>query len=382
MADDIKELSSDPVEEIENIEAIEELEPLEEAELGEPEGAASLSDFNDSALWVTASPDNRFPTSKKIFQNCIFPVLMVTQDFRISYANEAARQLFRSIPKIENCPFINTFGSYFKIEDIKNIRETILKGKNNYSWKGKAYIKSRERITVETRVYLFPTSLDNHKPVEFGVMFDDVTEEMKQLLRSVFMSLLEASKLKDNDTGQHIVRVNYYSEALTSALKNRPGYDVVDADFIDNIGFLAAMHDVGKIGTPDDILNKEGPLSEFEWSVMKEHTINGAFILSTYPNPMAREIAISHHEKWNGSGYPYQLSGDTIPLSARIVAIADVYDALRMKRSYKPPYSHEVAMKKILESKGTHFDPDLIDIMVTVSDKFNELYEENADDPE
>jgi putative two-component system response regulator len=177
------------------------------------------------------------------------------------------------------------------------------------------------------------------------------------------------------------MRVNYYSEALTRALKNRPGYDVVDADFIDNIGFLAAMHDVGKIGTPDDILNKEGPLSEFEWSVMKEHTINGAFILSTYPNPMAREIAISHHEKWDGSGYPYQLSGDTIPLSARIVAIADVYDALRMKRSYKPPYSHEVAMKKILESKGTHFDPDLIDIMMTVSDKFGELYEANADDP-
>jgi putative two-component system response regulator len=129
-------------------------------------------------------------------------------------------------------------------------------------------------------------------------------------------------------------------------------------------------------------LNKEGPLSDFEWSVMKEHTINGAFILSTYPNPMAREIAISHHEKWNGSGYPYQLSGDTIPLSARIVAIADVYDALRMKRSYKPPYTHEVAMKKILESKGTHFDPDLIDILLTVADKFEGLYDANADDPE
>jgi putative two-component system response regulator len=112
---------------------------------------------------------------------------------------------------------------------------------------------------------------------------------------------------------------------------------------------------------------------------MKEHTINGAFILSTYPNPMAKEIALSHHEKWNGTGYPYQFAGELIPLSARIVSIADVYDALRMKRSYKPSFSHDVAMKKILESKGTQFDPNLIDIMVTISDRFNELYEQNDD---
>jgi putative two-component system response regulator len=383
MEEVIKEQQTEPIVEVETLE---ELEPIEEAELlelGESESETPDSHFDDSALWATTDEENRFSSSTKIFHTCLFPVLVMTPDFRISYANVACKRLFHNIPKIVGSPFINTFGGYFKMDDIKTIRDTVLTGSNSYSWKGKAYIKSPERTTVETRVYLFPTSLNNHNPAEFGVMFDDVTEEMKHLLRSVFMSLLEASKLKDNDTGKHIVRVNYYSETLTRALKNRPGYErIVDADFIDNIGFLAAMHDVGKIGTPDDILNKEGPLSDFEWSVMKEHTINGAFILSTYPNPMAREIAISHHEKWNGSGYPYQLSGNTIPLSARIVAIADVYDALRMKRSYKPPYSHDVAMKKILESKGTHFDPDLIDIMVTVSDKFNELYEANADEPE
>ncbi|MDR1231624.1 MAG: HD domain-containing protein [Spirochaetaceae bacterium] len=370
---------------VEEFEPVEELEPLEEAEpaeLAEAEGVVSVPGIDDSALWVTTLPENHFSSSRRIFTSCVFPVLMMTPDFKINYANKAARQLFPNIPKIEGSPFINTFGGFFKMEDIKSIRETILRGRNNHAWKGKAYIKSRVRTTVETRVYLFPTGFDNHEPVEFGVMFDDVTEEMKHFLRNVFMSLLEASKLKDNDTGKHIERVNYYSEVLVRALQNRPGYDIVDADFIDNISFLAAMHDVGKIGTPDDILNKEGPLSDFEWSVMKEHTINGAFILSTYPNPMAREIAISHHEKWNGSGYPYQLSGDTIPLSARIVAIADVYDALRMKRSYKPPYSHDVAMKKILESKGTHFDPDLVDILVTVADKFGEVYSANTDDPE
>jgi putative two-component system response regulator len=387
MAESIRAHSTEPVdsgesvEEIEEIEAIEELaelEPLDEIELAETVEAVPAID--EAASWVAADPLS--PSLKGMFHTCAFPVFTITPDFMISYANDAAKQLFHTIPKIEGSPFINTLGSCFQLEDIKNIRETLLKGKNGYSWKGKAYIKSRERITVETRVYLFPSRISNHKPAEFCVMFDDVTEEMKRLLRSVFMSLLEASKLKDNDTGKHIMRVNYYSEALALTLRNRPGYDVVDADFVDNISFLAAMHDVGKIGTPDDILNKEGPLSEFEWTVMKEHTINGAFILSTYPNPMAREIAMSHHEKWNGTGYPYQLSGDTIPLSARIVSLADVYDALRMKRSYKPPYSHEVAIKKIIESKGTQFDPDLVDIMLTVSDKFNELYTANADDSE
>jgi putative two-component system response regulator len=213
-------------------------------------------------------------------------------------------------------------------------------------------------------------------------MFDDVTEENKHLLRSVFMSLLEASKLKDNDTGRHIVRVNYYSKCLAEELfaGKDSRYTGIDADFIDNIGFLASMHDVGKIGTPDDILNKEGPLSDWEWTVMQEHTKNGAFILSTYPNPMAKEIALSHHEKWNGSGYPFQLEGDMIPLAARIVSIADVYDALRMERSYKPAFTHDVTVEKMLEGGGSQFDPNLLEVFTTIAGDFNDLYQANTDD--
>ena len=139
------------------------------------------------------------------------------------------------------------------------------------------------------------------------------------------------------------------------------------------------MHDVGKIGTPDDILNKQGPLEDWEWEIMKEHTINGAYILSTYPNPMAREIALRHHEWWNGAGYPHGLSGDLIPLSARIVTIADVYDALRMERSYKKAFSHEKAKTIIREEKGSHFDPDLIDIFEKIETDFREIFEELND---
>jgi putative two-component system response regulator len=273
----------------------------------------------------------------------------------------------------------DVFGKFFDLEDIRLIRETTLKGNGGYSWKGEVKIKSRETATLQTKIYIFPLNISLQDPRTFIVMFDDVTEENRGLLRSVFISLLEASKLKDNDTGQHITRVNFYSRRLAKELFNKKGYERVDADFIDNIGFLASMHDVGKIGTPDDILNKEGPLSDWEWTVMQEHTKNGAFILSTYPNPMAKEIALSHHERWNGSGYPFKLDGDMIPLAARIVSIADVYDALRMQRSYKPAIEHEKTVEKMMESKGTQFDPALIDVFYHIHEDFEELYESNKD---
>jgi putative two-component system response regulator len=313
------------------------------------------------------------------FHSSVFPVLCIDNQFRIIYANPSSRKFFTGFFSLEGNLFFDVFGKYFQIEDVRAIRAAILQGVNGFSWRGVAHIKSRERPTVFTRVYIFPAQMNIREPVDFTVMFDDVTEENKRLLRSVFMSLLEASKLKDNDTGKHISRVNYYSETLAKALFNRPGYDAVDAEFIDNIGFLASMHDVGKIGTPDDILNKEGPLSDWEWTVMKEHTKNGAFILSTYPNPMAKEIALSHHEKWDGNGYPFQIEGTMIPLSARIVAIADVYDALRMKRSYKEAFTHDVAVQKILESKNSHFDPALTDIFLAIAGKFEEIFAPHKD---
>ena len=141
------------------------------------------------------------------------------------------------------------------------------------------------------------------------------------------------------------------------------------------------MHDVGKIGTPDDILNKEGPLDEREWLIMKEHTKNGAFILSTYPNPMAKQIALFHHEKWDGTGYPYQLSETMIPLPARIVSIADVYDALRMERSYKKSFSHQEASEIIIKNRGIHFDPALVDLFIENKDSFNSIFDSLVDDP-
>jgi putative two-component system response regulator len=348
----------------------EELEPLYETDVEE-----ITDDSENEDVKIELS------SSYAPFKASIFPILIINKQLRIIYTNEACEKMFLGFPNLTGKYFFDIFGKTFDIEDARKIRETIINGGNGFTWKGSAQLKSRHTVSVQIRVYIFPLEMDLKTPSDFVVMFDDFTEENKKLLRSVFLSLLEASKLKDNDTGEHIIRVNEYSKRFSEELFQIGGeaYKRIDADFIDNIGFLAAMHDVGKIGTPDDILNKEGPLSDWEWTVMREHTKNGAFILSTYPNPMAKEIALSHHEKWNGSGYPFQLEGEMIPLSARIVTIADVYDALRMERSYKPSLSHEVSIQKILDESGSHFDPNLIKIFKTITGEFKRIYETHSD---
>ena len=356
-------------EEIEELDELEELEDLDEDD--------EVSSEHKTASFTIDS--TKFLSDINPFKKCIFPVFFIDKKLKILFANDASEKLFQGFKNISGQYITDLFGKFFNFEDIRLIRETALSGINGYCWKGEVKVKSREMATTQLKVYISPFDITVKDPAEFIVMFDDVTEENRFLLRSVFMSLLEASKLKDNDTGQHITRVNNYSKRLAVELFDKKGYERIDADFIDNIGFLASMHDVGKIGTPDDILNKEGPLSDWEWTVMQEHTKNGAFILSTYPHPMAKEIALSHHERWNGSGYPFKLDGEMIPLAARIVSIADVYDALRMKRSYKPALTHKATLDKMIASKETQFDPALIDVFCVIADDFNNIYENLTD---
>jgi HD-GYP domain-containing protein (c-di-GMP phosphodiesterase class II) len=252
----------------------------------------------------------------------------------------------------------------------------------SYFWQGKVEKKNLDGVSVVLNLIILPIFKNMEairEPIAYACILDNISEEYKQILKITFLSLLEASRLKDNDTGNHIQRVNRYSQFIASCLRNNSRYEEVDTGFIEDIGFLASMHDVGKIGTPDDILGKPGSLDNRQWEVMREHTINGAFILATYPNPMAKEIALHHHEKWDGKGYPYGIDGEMIPLSARIVAISDVYDALRMKRSYKNAFSHLDSMDLIIESKGGHFDPDLVDVFVANAREFERMFDEMKD---
>jgi putative two-component system response regulator len=174
---------------------------------------------------------------------------------------------------------------------------------------------------------------------------------------------------RDPETGAHLERVRCYCRELSRELSRTPRYaGVVDEGFVHLMYLTSPLHDIGKVGIPDTVLLKPGRLSDAEFEIMKTHTELGAQTLDAalraFPGvkflELARDIAISHHERWDGSGYPLGLKGEEIPLAGRIVAIADVYDALTSKRVYKPAVGHELAMSMIEGEAGTHFDPELV----------------------
>ncbi|MDH5545858.1 MAG: HD domain-containing protein [Gammaproteobacteria bacterium] len=190
-------------------------------------------------------------------------------------------------------------------------------------------------------------------------------------------ALARASETNDQDTGSHINRINEYCRVLAREL-NQPD------NFVNTIAYSAQMHDVGKIHTPANILKKPGILNEDEYNVMKQHTIAGARILGNSPRlKMAAEIARYHHEKFDGSGYPCGLSGEEIPLAARIVAIVDVYDALRQRRVYKDAMSHNEAVHIICNgderTKPHHFDPQILEAFLRVQDQFDSIFSRYQD---
>ncbi len=202
---------------------------------------------------------------------------------------------------------------------------------------------------------------------------NEVRETEKAFMYTI-EALARACEAAEEGTGRHILRVNRYAGALAA----NAGYP---ADFVEAVSFSAQMHDVGKIRIPVTILLKEGILTRSEKELMMMHPVYGERILGDSPRlKIAREIAIAHHENWNGSGYPYGLKGESIPLAGRIVKVADVYDALRSRRSYKEPISHEDAVRVFREGDdridpGAHFDPRLRETFFRIEYLFEKIYE-------
>lgn len=301
-------------------------------------------------------------------------IVVLDADLRIVHVMPATQLLFSDYYVIEDKPFFNVFRQSLELDEIKQLIAALKSVNQGYSWSGTLRHKTPTTKTLYTNTIFLPFFNAEHKVSGFLVHFFDITYGYNNQLRTTFKSILEAAKLKDNETGLHNERVGYYSKKMAEILFENHLYAQIDPDYIDNISFLAAMHDVGKIGTPDYILQKPGKLTDLEWEIMREHTINGTFILSSYPVPMAKEIALSHHEWWNGSGYPFKLEGEMIPLAARIVTIADVYDALRMKRTYKEEFTHDEAVSKIQANRGTQFDPSLVDVFMRINQEFNDIW--------
>jgi len=201
-------------------------------------------------------------------------------------------------------------------------------------------------------------------------------QELQASYLDTINRLVLAAEYKDEDTGDHIVRMSRYSARIAEKIGLSPKE-------VESIRYAAPMHDVGKIGIPDNILMKPGKLTDEEFDFMKTHTTIGATILAGSKADilkLARQTAISHHEKWNGKGYPQRFSGNKIPLVGRIVGIADVFDALTSKRPYKDPYPVEVAVDIIKKERGKHFDPEVADIFLENIDEFIKIKKEVGSD--
>lgn len=206
------------------------------------------------------------------------------------------------------------------------------------------------------------------------------TQEIKRTRQVAVFSLAKLAESRDTETGDHLERIRAYVKELSGELALLPKYrEIITEDFIQEIYDSSPLHDIGKVGIPDQILLKPGQLTEEEFEIMKKHTLIGGDTLRAADAEagqhsflaMGKDIAYYHHERWDGTGYPFGAGGREIPLAARIVALADVYDALCSKRPYKEPFSHEKAAAIIRAGRGKHFDPEIVDAFDRCAARFD-----------
>ncbi|MCX7921911.1 MAG: HD domain-containing protein [Clostridia bacterium] len=246
---------------------------------------------------------------------------------------------------------------------------------------GVMFFSSTYTKTYSERHTIFAKMLASHMSIviEKNLLVDDL------ILASVsgFAKLVEA---KDNDTGKHVERIQHYSKTIARTLSSNYKYrNIIDEQYVKDIFNFSALHDIGKVGIPDVILLKPGKLDVEEFTVMKTHTTIGGDVLKKASNNLLRDgrrffdmgidIAVGHHEKYNGAGYPYGISGEGIPLSARIVAVADVLDAISSKRVYKEATEFDTALGMVASDSGKSFDPDVVNALIESKTQIAEIYQ-------
>ncbi len=244
------------------------------------------------------------------------------------------------------------------------------------------------RARVQTHLALYDQNRELEKKAA------ERTREIVHTQEVTIYGMAVLAETRDNETGKHIMRTQHYVKTLAEHLMHsREYWDYLDRSRINLLFKSAPLHDIGKVGIADKILLKPGKLTEEEFEEMKNHTTYGrdAIVKSeialgskntTTFLTLAREIAYSHHEKWNGQGYPEGISGENIPLSGRLMAIADVYDALISKRVYKPAFPHKKAVSIIMKGRGEHFDPLLVDAFSAIQDTFKDIAQKYTDPEE
>ncbi|HZX29326.1 MAG TPA: two-component system response regulator [Telluria sp.] len=221
-------------------------------------------------------------------------------------------------------------------------------------------------------------------------LVEERTRQLVLMQDATIMAMASMAETRDNETGNHIRRTQNYVRALALELRAHPRFarELTD-EAIELLYKSAPLHDIGKVGVPDRILLKPGRLDSDEFEIMKLHTVYGRDTIQLVEKHLggsnsflkyAREIAYSHQEKWDGSGYPDNLEGEAIPLSARLMAVADVYDALISRRVYKPPFSHAEALDIMRKGRATHFDPDILDAFLRIEQRFAAIAAEFHDE--
>lgn len=239
----------------------------------------------------------------------------------------------------------------------------------------------RARVMTHIKLYRMQKELEHSNEHLEELVRTKVSELTASHLATIY-SLARLAEARDHYTGEHLDRVQRYCELLARTLNRNSVYGAhIDDQYIENIKYASSLHDIGKVAIPDHILLKPGKLTEDEFRVMKTHTLVGANTLREVRRQygqnafidMGIDIALSHHEKWNGNGYPNAVSGDSIPLSARIMSLVDVYDALRSQRSYKSVIPHEECCEVIREEKGISFDPAIVEAFLKVKEEFMQI---------
>lgn len=355
----------------------------------------NLEDLIEKRMAEQAESELKF---SDLYNNLMDLAILIDRDGVIKMANEHSVTLLGLSP--EELRGIN-IRNYVRSEDMETdiITEITSKISTNQDLHGMqlqlerakgAFIDvelSGNRVTMEANSLLFQLIF---RDISITKRMERQILESERLIdtsrQAAIFGLAKLAEARDDDTGAHLDRIRLYVYILAKELKNKPELDgVITKDFIEDIFLSSILHDIGKVGIPDRILLKPGKLNKDEYDIMKGHCVFGNATLKEAEKgsektsflKMGQEITLYHHEKWDGSGYPEGLAGNTIPLAARIVALADVYDALTTRRVYKPAYDHESSKEIILQGRGQQFDPHIVDAFLLGEDQFKETKENN-----